>query len=134
VVVAGLILGAWLVVVVSACGAQRALLFPAPKTVEQPSSASRIVDLPTTVLMIRPPPTPEAKVVLHFHGNGEQLAWLEGLADAWAEAGVGFVAAEYPGYGLAKEKGAPSEASIIEAAETAAKYVEGELGIARARG
>jgi len=129
----GVILGAYVLLVLAAYGAQRALLFPAPRTVDQPSAASQIVDLPGTVLLVRPLPTPKAKVVLHFHGNGEQLAWLEWMADAWGQVGVGFVAAEYPGYALAKEKGAPSETSITEAAEAAAEYVESTLGVPRSR-
>lgn len=112
--------------------AQRSLLFPAPPTAVNPSAASQVIELPETVLLFRAPPTPTARVVVHFHGNGEQIAWTEWMAEAWQQQGVGFVAVEYPGYGLAKEKGAPSEASIVKAAEAAIGWLDAH-GVSRER-
>lgn len=132
-IAAAIVSGLYGVLVLTACGAQRALLFPAPKSVEQPSPASKVIELPETVLLVREPPTATAPVVLHFHGNGEQLAWLEWMAEAWQRQGAGFVAMEYPGYGLARDKGMPSEESIAAAAEVTAKYLETALGISRER-
>lgn len=108
---------------------QRALLFPAPRSALPLSAASQLVELEHTVLLVRPPTSADAPVVLHFHGNGEQLASLEWMADAWADQGVGFVAVEYPGYGLAKSKGAPSEASILTAADEALNHVQIAMGL-----
>lgn len=126
------ILGAsYVAIAVLAFVAQRSLLFPAPPTAVSPSSASQVIDLPETVLLFRAP-APGARVVVHFHGNGEQIAWTEWMADAWQQQGLGFVAVEYPGYGLAKEKGAPSEASIVKAAEAAIGWLEGQ-GVTRER-
>ncbi|MBL8917454.1 MAG: alpha/beta fold hydrolase [Myxococcaceae bacterium] len=113
--------------------AQRSLLFPAPPQTAQPSSASRVIELPETVLLVRSPPTPTAPVVLHFHGNGEQLAWTEWMGVAYQQHGVGFVAVEYPGYGLARGKGATSEASIVAAAEAALKYLQTVMGVPNER-
>ena len=112
---------------------QRLLLFPAPRSAIPLSGASQRVDLPRTVLLVRAPRSNDAPVVLHFHGNGEQLASLEWMAEAWTAQGVGFVAVEYPGYGLAKAKGAPSEASILEAADEALQHVETTMGIGTER-
>lgn len=121
------ILGAsYVAIAVLAFVAQRKLLFPAPPTAVTPSAASQVIELPETVLLYRAPSEPGARVVVHFHGNGEQIAWTEWMADAWHQQGLGFVAVEYPGYGLAKEKGAPSEASIVTAAEAAIAWLEGQ--------
>lgn len=126
------ILGAsYVAIAVLAFVAQRRLLFPAPPTAVTPS-ASQVIDLPETVLLFRAPPDPTARVVVHFHGNGEQIAWTQWMADAWQQHGLGFVAVEYPGYGLAKEKSAPSEASIVKAAEAAIGWLEGQ-GVTRER-
>lgn len=89
--------------------AQRSLLFPAPAQAAHPSPDSQLVELAETVLLVRAPPSPTAPVVLHFHGNGEQLAWTEWMGEAYQRQGIGFVSVEYPGYGLAKGKGAASE-------------------------
>jgi alpha-beta hydrolase superfamily lysophospholipase len=123
----------YLALVALAFFGQRALLFPAPRVGERPTAASELVELPETVLLVRRPPSPGAPVVLHFHGNGEQLAWTEWMADAWAERGVGFVSVEYPGYGLLAGQGAPSEASILRAADAAARYVREALGVPNER-
>lgn len=112
---------------------QRVLLFPAPRSALPLAAASQLVELKHTVLLVRPPPSNEAPVVLHFHGNGEQLASLEWMAEAWAAVGVGFVAAEYPGYGLAKAKGSPSEESLLTAATEATEYVQTTMGIGNER-
>lgn len=129
----GVLAAGYLAILGLAFFAQRALLFPAPRQVVQPSAASQVIELPETVLLVRPPPAPGAPVVLHFHGNGEQLASTEWMADAWASQGVGFVAVEYPGYGLARGKGTPSEASIVAAAEAALRHVQAVMGVANER-
>jgi poly(3-hydroxybutyrate) depolymerase len=68
------------------------------------------VRLPGGGLFIyRPPPTPGAPVLVHFHGNAEQAADSESLADLH---GIGLAVVEYPGYGLLAHEGSPSEASI----------------------
>lgn len=118
--------GSYVAIAALAFVAQRRLLFPAPPTAERPSAASQVIELPETVLLFRAPPTPSGRVVVHFHGNGEQIAWTEWMADAWQRLGFGFVAVEYPGYGLAREKGAASESSIVTAAEAALAWLAGQ--------
>lgn len=112
---------------------QRALLFPAPPGAAKPTAQSQLVDLPETVLLVRAPKSPDAPWVLHFHGNGEQLAGTEWFAEQWGARGVGFVAVEYPGYGLAREKGTASEASIRAAAQAAQRYLREVLEVPKER-
>lgn len=80
---------------------QRALLFPAPKTKGPPASA------------------PGRPTVVYFHGNGTCAAELGWLALWFKEQGVGFLAAEYPGYG--DVPGDPTEESLYAAAEATLK-------------
>ena len=108
---------------------QRALLFPAPKG----GALQRNTALTTpdgVVLFHRAAATPGGATVVHFHGNGERLADLEWLADEVTSAGAGFVAIEYPGYGLAS--GAPTEDSLVAAAADGLEYVTTKLGVDRA--
>jgi uncharacterized protein len=119
----------YLVLVGLAFAGQRALLFPAPRVALPLSAPSQLVELAQTVLLVRPPRSADAPVVLHFHGNAEQLGSIEWMAGAWADRGVGFVAVEYPGYGLAKAKGSPSEESILIAAAEAEQFVRVTMGI-----
>lgn len=69
-------------------------------------------------------------VVVHFHGNAEQLADLGELADAWHFRGVGFLAVEYPGYGA---PGSPSEDALYAAASDAIRYLRETLHVPRER-
>ncbi len=124
------VVGSYLALLALVFVAQRTLVFPAPAQAARPSAASTIVELPETILMVRPPPTPGVPVVLHFHGNGSQVADTEWLADEFARQGLGFVAVEYPGYGLAAGKGSPSEDSIVTAALAAVQHVTGTLQLA----
>jgi len=70
-------------------------------------------------------------VVVHFHGNGEQVAYLSWLASQWAEKSVSFAAIEYPGYPEAG--GSPSEAELVRTAEAALEHLVKEQHISRAR-
>src|SRR5438105_4424343 len=80
---------------------QRALLFPAPRPPRPPDPAlGDIVELATSVALWAAPP-PGGLVVVHFHGNGEQLADLRDVVAALRSRGLGVLAVEYPGYGLA---------------------------------
>ena len=70
--------------------------------------------------------------LVHFHGNGEELADLDVLVAMFRERGLGVLAVEYPGYGLSKA-GAPSERAIYEDAETALRDLRENKGISRER-
>jgi pimeloyl-ACP methyl ester carboxylesterase len=70
-------------------------------------------------------------VVVHFHGNGDQVSYLSALSQEYARVGVSFAAVEYPGYPGAR--GQPSEASILSAAEAALRHLTGPMQIPKAR-
>ena len=128
---------------------QRSLIYPRPPYAEDPKTyggadaALVLVDVtreerPADAGDVLagawfPPPSPTSGVVLYFHGNADQVGW--GPSELGAEfraRGVGFFAAEYPGYGFA-ESGAPSQASVFWAAERAAKHLADDLGVAEDR-
>lgn len=111
--------------------AQRSLLFPAPAERATPAGKSVLVDVPGGTPLLWRAAGGAGPVVVHFHGNGEQVAWLGWLAEAYAGAGVSFAAVEYPGYPGAG--GAPSEASILAAAHAALAHLTGPLGVAKER-
>lgn len=69
-----------------------------------------------------------ANTLVHFHGNGEELASVVPLLRALHRAGLGVYAVEYPGYGLSRA-GSPSEASLYAAAETALEHLRTRLGV-----
>jgi len=110
--------------------AQRALVFPAPRVRESPGSAA-IVDVPGGTPMLWRPADAGGPVVVHFHGNGEQVGGLAWLGEKLAAGRASFAAVEYPGYPGAA--GTPSEASIVAAAEVALEHLTGPMGVARNR-
>eukprot|EP00667_Euglena_gracilis_P019081 EG_transcript_20395 len=66
-----------------------------------------------------PARSPSAPTVVYFHGDGEQLGWTPvHIAEHFVRRGCGFLAVEFPGYGLAKE-GTPSEANCYRVARAA---------------
>lgn len=78
-----------------------------------------------------PPESDDAPVLVHFHGNGEELADLVDLVSLFRTRGVGVLAVEYPGYGLSREND-PNETSIYEDAEVALRHLL-DGGVARER-
>ncbi len=110
---------------------QRKLLFPAPTGLARAYGGLEREEVPggTFLLWTRVPG--EGAVVVHFHGNGEQVGNLGWLAAEWAERGVSFVAVEYPGYPGAA--GTPSEESLLQASEAALQHLTGALKIERSR-
>lgn len=109
---------------------QRSMLFPAPPDGLNAGDPRRI-DVPGGTHLFVPEALGDGVVLVHFHGNADAVSRLTGLASAWRRAGASFVAVEYPGYGAAP--GAPSEKAILEAAETALKFLVEKKGIARDR-
>jgi uncharacterized protein len=118
---------------------QRQLVFPVPPGAHEPSlPGATLLRIPgpegSTVFALHLPAPDGAPTVVHFHGNGEQLADQQWLAQRYQEAGLGFYAVEYPGYGLAAAAGqGPSEKGIYAAAETALEHLHGPLGVPRER-
>jgi uncharacterized protein len=111
--------------------AERALIYPAPRPARAPGAElGELLRLPSTVALWSPPPG-AAPVVVHFHGNGEQLADLGQVIGALRGSGLGVLAVEYPGYGLAP--GSPSEAALVSAAREALAYAHDRLGVPEER-
>jgi pimeloyl-ACP methyl ester carboxylesterase len=106
---------AYVLLCVAAWAGQRTLMFPAPRAaIPLPGHGGYVRAGDGGVLLQRPGPA-GAPWVVYFHGNGEQLSDLEGVAEALQARGLGFLGVEYPGYGWAE--GAPTEGGIYAAAE-----------------
>lgn len=128
-----------LVVAMSAtgCALPRDVLFPAPRPIRTPSlDGASLLRIPgpdhTTVYALYAPPTANAPTVVHFHGNGEQLADVVPLVRRLHERGFGVLAMEYPGYGLAWAT-PPSELALYGAAEAVLAYLHTTLGVPTSR-
>jgi uncharacterized protein len=106
---------------------QRALLFPAPRPPRPPAATLGEVVRFGSAVALWSPPRAGAPVVVHFHGNGEQLADLAHVVTPLRAHRIGVLAVEYPGYGVAA--GSPSEASLVRAGEDALEYLHRERGI-----
>ncbi len=65
-----------------------------------------------------PAPTPEAKTVVFFHGNGGRLASYRSVYIAARQQGLGILAVEYRGYG--GSEGSPTEQGL---------YADGRAGV-----
>lgn len=115
--------------------AQRALLFPAPRRGDVTAFGdARLLRIPSPegeVPALYAPAPEGAPTLVHFHGNGEELADGALLASRFRRAGLGTFFVEYPGYGMAA--GSASERSIYVAAEAALQHLQGELGVPRHR-
>jgi hypothetical protein len=136
IIAAALLLG-YLALCVLVFVRQREMMFPVPPGAREPKlSGATLLHIPgpegSTVYVLHVPAPEGAPTVVHFHGNGEQLADTTWLAQRFQEAGLGFYAVEYPGYGLAAGQG-PSEKSIYAAAQAALEYLHGVLGVPRER-
>lgn len=110
---------------------QRKLIFPAPVELFKVSDGMQRVDVPSATFFLWKNVPGDGPVVVHFHGNGEQVGYLGWLAQAWAKRGASFVAVEYPGY--PGTEGAPSEEAIVSASEAALQHLSGVLKVDRAR-
>ncbi len=112
---------------------QRRLVFPAPKTGDEPvmegSTLTKVQGSSgRTVYAFHVPAPPGGHTVVHFHGNGEELADLVPLAWSFRRAGLGFFAVEYPGYGLARDE-PPSEEALYADAEAALWHLHNGIGV-----
>jgi uncharacterized protein len=109
---------------------QRRLIFPAP-TERAHAAPGAVLEVSAGAPVLWMPAPGEGPVVVHFHGNAEQIARLAPLGTLFVRRGVGFLAVEYPGYPGAA--GSPSEASILEAGRRALAHLTGPLGVSRHR-
>jgi len=130
--VLGLAVGAYAALVGAVYLAQRRIIYPTPSTVIRPATADASLEevpvpgAPPTVGLYFAGAT-GAATVLHFHGNGEQIADLIALGRALRARGLGFFAMEYPGYGIAE--GAPSEQANYAAAQASIEYLKTRHGV-----
>lgn len=110
---------------------QRAILYPAPPLAPEPKvPRGQWLRLPGGGAALWVPGNAGERTVVHFHGNGEQLADLGTLARVFGDAGLGFFAVEYPGYGLLQHL-PPSEKALCDSAHAALQYLETKLGVSR---
>jgi pimeloyl-ACP methyl ester carboxylesterase len=126
----GTLAGLYLAICVLMFTLQRSLVFPAPKELATPVDLER-VEIPNGTFALYRLAPGDGPVVVHFHGNAEQVANLSWLGQGWAEKGCSFVAVEYPGYPSAS--GSPSEDSLLAAAEAALVHLSGTMKIDRSR-
>jgi uncharacterized protein len=126
---------AYLALALVAFFGQRSVMYPVPPGAITPRAPGatllRLVGPggePVHALYL-PAPTGGTTLV-HFHGNGEQLADVAGLVQAFGHEGLGVMAVEYPGYGLSRD-GVTSEANVHAAAERALDHLQGSLGVSR---
>jgi pimeloyl-ACP methyl ester carboxylesterase len=106
--------------------AQGSFIFPAPPRGRAPAHADRMVTVQGgpagSVYFVQiAPPRENGPVVVHFHGNGEDLADAGPMIDFLRSLEVGVVAVEYPGYGVSA--GRPSEQALYAAAEIALRHL-----------
>ncbi len=106
---------------------QRALLFPAPRKAAALIGQGKIVQVPDGTPMLWRQAAGTGPVVVHFHGNGEQIASEAWLGEELARRGVSFAAVEYPGYPGAS--GGPSEERILATAEKAVQHLTTTMGV-----
>ena len=124
-------LGAALAMIIAAVAAlffgQGNLLYPVPRPARTPGpELGELIELRSTVATwIAPLGT--SPVIIHFHGNAEQLATLGPVVSPLRARGLGVLAVEYPGYGLAK--GAPSQRPIVAAAVEAFDFAVEQLRV-----
>src|SRR5437016_1321802 len=99
------------------------MIFPAPRQGREPAYPENLVRTrDATFLYFQ-----GAKVVAYFHGNGEDLADSVPMVSLLRSLGMGVLAVEYPGYGVAG--GRPSEQGAYAAAESALSWLRSEGGI-----
>ncbi len=107
--------------------AYRTFLYPAPTAGLEPQvKGTTLWRLPTErgeVIALFGAPRDQKPVIVHFHGNGEELVDTSGLARELVSRGFGVLFVEYPGYGISK--GQPTnEHAIYDAAERALRELD----------
>ena len=103
------------------------MIFPAPEQGREPAYPDNLVRTPGATFLY----FEGKKVVAYFHGNGEDLADSIPMISLLRSLGMGVLAVEYPGYGVAG--GSPSEQGAYAAAESALSWLRSEGGIGAER-
>jgi pimeloyl-ACP methyl ester carboxylesterase len=102
---------------------QTAMIFPAPPQGREPAYPENLVRTRDATFLYFEGKT----IVAYFHGNGEDLADSVPMISLLRSLGVGVLAVEYPGYGIAG--GFPSETGAYAAAESALTWLNTDRGI-----
>jgi fermentation-respiration switch protein FrsA (DUF1100 family) len=121
------VVAAVLAVVAAAGWGQARIVFPAPEQGREPAYPDQLVQAGDAAFLYFNGKT----VVAYFHGNGEDLADSIPMVSLLRSLGVGVLAVEYPGYGVAG--GRPSEQGAYAAGEAALRWLRSERGIDRDR-
>ena len=113
------------VVALAAAGgcSQTSMIFPAPAPGRAPAYPDNVVQTGDATFVY----FEGKKVVAYFHGNGEDLADSIPMISLLRSLGMGVLAVEYPGYGIAGGK--PSEKGAYAAAESALAWLRSEQGV-----
>lgn len=130
-VVCGALITGYLLVCALLFGVQRQLTFPAPEALLSINDGSERIAVPNGTFFLWKQAPGTGPVVVHFHGNGEQVSNLSWLGEALQRSGASFVAVEYPGYPGAG--GHVSESAIVDTAEAALTHLTTVLKIDRSR-
>jgi len=102
---------------------QTSMIFPAPAPGRSPAYPDNVVQTREATFLY----FEGKRVVAYFHGNGEDLADSIPMISLLRSLGVGVLAVEYPGYGIAG--GRPSEKGAYAAAESALSWLRSEQGV-----
>ncbi len=113
---------------------QRAMMYPAPPIAIQPRFPGATllrVEGPSgrTNIALYNAASGGSPTIVYFHGNAEQLADAVPLGQRFATSGLGFLAVEYPGYGLAAGS-KTTEARIFADASAILDHATSHLGVA----
>jgi pimeloyl-ACP methyl ester carboxylesterase len=116
--------GFYVLICVALYALQRQMLFPRPAPAALPERLAKVVkiDGPFPTVAWHLPAPAGAPTVVHFHGNGSQLANEEWMALECKQRGLGWFAVEFPGYGQAP--GEPSQEAVIGASSAAIEWLE----------
>ena len=99
------------------------MIFPAPPQGREPAYPDNLVKTSSATFLF----FEGKKVVAYFHGNGEDLADSIPMISLLRSLGMGVLAVEYPGYGVAG--GSPSERGAYAAAESALLWLRSDRQI-----
>jgi alpha-beta hydrolase superfamily lysophospholipase len=108
-----------LLVVVALFFADRLIFIPPPASYEAETEGLLFLETETgeKIAAIHHPAVVGMPTLLYSHGNAEDLGQSTVLYEIWAEAGLGVMAYDYPGYG--QSTGKPDEAGCERAIQAA---------------
>lgn len=131
IVLASIVAG-WVLLLALVATQQHRLIFPVPMGNGHAPARGKLVRIPSRageLVATHFEGPPGSRTAVFFHGNGEEMADGEEWAQGLQRAGLGVLLVEYPGYGLLKPLGPPSEEKCYAAAEAALGYARETLGV-----